>query len=66
MERLQFLCELGEGTLGVADHGGFGRHRLVGGEELPPLQRLVDQEGEQQDGEDRQGDNVNNTGCSWR
>ena len=43
LEQLQFLCELGKGPLGVAEHGGLGRHSLVGGEELPLLHRLVEQ-----------------------
>ena len=45
LEQLQFLCELGKGPLGVAEHGGLGRHSLVGGEELPLLHRLVEQAG---------------------
>ena len=59
LEQLQFLCELGKGPLGVAEHGGLGRHSLVGGEELPLLHRLVEQEGQQQDGDERQGEDVN-------
>ena len=53
LEQLQFLCELGKGPLGVAEHGGLGRHSLVGGEELPLLHRLVEQEGQQHDGDAR-------------
>ena len=50
--------QIGEGCR-VAERGGLGRNGLVGGEEFPFLHCVVDREGEQQDGDDRQGDDVN-------